>query len=101
MKRPIFCVARGAAKELIDFTGTGITSFSDDKKNIVESFNKTLNLNVRERFKMADNGFEFYKKNFKSETIIREFLNFIWYCLIQSEDLFFTNSKKMRDDWLY
>tara|TARA_Y100000590_G_C15678190_1_gene998801 strand:- start:409 stop:1617 length:1209 start_codon:yes stop_codon:yes gene_type:complete len=77
LKRPIFCVARGAVKELIDFTSSGITTCNDDKKNIVELFNKALNLNARDRIKMADNGFKYYKENFRSETIIREFLNFI------------------------
>lgn len=77
LKKPVFCVANGAVKELIDFTNSGVTSNSDDKKNIVELFNTALNLNESDRTKMANNGFKYYEDNFQSETIVREFLSFI------------------------
>ena len=77
LKKPIFCVASGAVKELIDYTKSGITTEYDDKKNIIELFSKAMKLTNSERTEMAVNGFKFYKKNFKSETIIKEFINFI------------------------
>ena len=77
LKKPIFCVASGAVKELIDYTKSGITTEYDDKKNIIELFSKAMKLTNSERTEMAVNGFKFYEKNFKSETIIKEFINFI------------------------
>ena len=77
LKRPIFCVARGAVKELIDYTDSGITTTSDEKKNIIELFNKAIKLKENERTKMAANGYIYYQNNFKPETIVSEFIKFI------------------------
>ena len=76
-KKPVICISKGASKELVVETNSGLTCENMTIQNVINTFTLAKSIDGEERLKMGDNGFKFYQENFLSELIVKTFIKAI------------------------
>lgn len=75
--RPIICLSRGAAGELINEIKGGLVVSNDTLEDKIRLFNTSKNLGQDELNKMSNNNKKYYEENFKQEAVVKKFLQII------------------------
>ncbi len=75
--RPVICLSRGAAGQLIDEINGGLVVRNDTLEDKIRLFNLSKNFKKDELSKMSNNNRKYYEENFKQEVVVEKFLNII------------------------